>query len=97
VNYASYAFAEMGEVMDFTVSLLLAGLIACCACRFACRGICVAWVRAGTARRRRRAEIALRADVTRGLAEIERFLEAHAARAIPGNPPDTGSENKNPS
>ena len=80
MSYASYAFAEMGDVMDYTVSLLLAGLIAGCACRFACRGICVAWVRAGTARRRRRTEIALRGEVIRGLAEIERFLEAHAAQ-----------------
>ena len=80
MSYASYAYAEMGEVMDYTVSLLLAGLIAGCACGFACRGICVAWVKARTARRRRRAEIAVRAEAARGLAEIERFLEAHAAQ-----------------
>jgi hypothetical protein len=94
VSYASYGLIDAGQMMDYTVRLLFTALVAGCACWFACYGICVAWVKARAVRRRRRAEAAHRAEVTRGLAEIERFLEAHAVTTRPSESPEAGRENK---
>jgi hypothetical protein len=89
----SAAFVDVGQAMDEMLLLLFAGLLAGIAGWFACYGIYVAWAKVITTWRRRRTEAARRAEVARGLAEIERFLHAHAARAIPGEPPDSSGEN----
>lgn len=85
----SVAFADLGRAMDGMLIFLLAGLLAAIACWFACYGVYLAGAKVIAAGRRRRTEAAQRAEVVRGLTEIERFLEAHAAGAIPGESPDS--------
>lgn len=85
----SVAFVDLGRAMDDMLIFLLASLIAGIACWFACYGMYLAGAKVIAAGRRRRTEAARRAEVVRGLAEIERFLEAHAAGVIPGEPPDS--------
>lgn len=88
MSYSSYAFAGINDFMDYTVRLLVGGLVAVSACWLACYGIYTAAVRARAARRSHRSEIALRAEATRGIAEIERFLRGEASGTIRGDSPD---------
>jgi F0F1-type ATP synthase membrane subunit c/vacuolar-type H+-ATPase subunit K len=81
--------AEVGQAMDEMLILLFASLVAGIGCWFAAYGMYVAWAKGIAAWRRRRTEAARRAEIVRGLADIERFLEAHAARPLPGEPPDS--------
>jgi len=93
VSYISYTFVDMGELLGYAVRLVLIGVIASGACWCACYAIYTAWTNAGPARRRRRrAETALRAEVARGLAEIELFLQARSAYAVPADPDTDGEE-----
>src|SRR5258708_21021525 len=83
----SVAMVDAGHAIDEMLIFLFAGLLAGIGCWFGCYGSYRAWVKMRAAWRRRRTEAAGRAEVVRGLAEIQRFLEAHAARALPGEPP----------
>jgi hypothetical protein len=89
----SVAFVDVGQAIDKMLILLLVSLLAGIAGWFVCYGIYMAWAKAIAAWRRRRTEAARQAEVARGLADIERFLQAHATRAIPGEPPDSSGEN----
>ncbi|MBV9384034.1 MAG: hypothetical protein JOY82_10025 [Streptosporangiaceae bacterium] len=70
------------------MSLLAGGLIAVGACWLACYGIHAGALRAFSARRVRRAEKALHAEVTCGIARIERFLQEKASGTIRRDSPD---------
>lgn len=85
----SVAMADVGQAMDEMLIFLFASLVAGIGCWFACYGMYRAWVKGMAVWRRRRTEAARRAEIARGLADIERFLEAHAARTLPGEPPDS--------
>jgi len=86
--YAGESVVSASEAMQFTVALLLAALLASGLSLAVCYGARLLWLWAATARRRRRAEAALRAEIARGLAEIERFTAAQAENACPKDPPD---------
>jgi hypothetical protein len=92
VSYAGYSFMDAGEIMEDTVRLLFTGLLVACACWLACYAARVAGTRARAAWRRRRAEAACRAEVARGLAEIERYLQDHATGTRPGDPPRSSGD-----
>jgi hypothetical protein len=91
----SYAFTGITEFLRY---LLYAALIAAvagaavagAAVAGACCAIRAAWRRAGPARQHRRAEAALRAEVTRGLADIGQYLQKQSAAAASPNP-ETGN------
>jgi hypothetical protein len=85
----SVAMVDVGRAMDEIMIFLFASLLAGMGCWFACYGSYRAWVRVLAAWRHRRTEAARRAEVVRGLAEIERFLEGNAARTLPGELPDS--------
>jgi hypothetical protein len=89
----SVAMVDVGHAIDEMLIFLFAGLLVGIGCWFGCYGSYRAWVKMRAASRRRRTEAAGRAEVVRGLAEIERFLEAHAARTLPGEPPDSSGGN----
>jgi hypothetical protein len=89
----SVAFVDVGQAMDEILILLFASLMAGVAGWFTCYGMYLAWVKMIATWRHRRTEAARRAEVARGLADIERFLKAQAARAIPGDSPDSSGEN----
>lgn len=89
----STAMVDVGHAIDEMLIFLFAGVLAGTGCWFACYGSYRAWGKVIAAWRRRRSEAARRAEVARGLADIERFLEAHAARTLPGESPDTSGGN----
>ncbi len=86
--YAGESVVGASEAMQFTVALLIAALLASGLSVSVCYGARLFWLRAAAARRRRRAETALRAEIARGLAEIERFAAVQAENACPKDPPD---------
>jgi len=97
VSYINYTFVDMAELLRYALRAVLTGVIASAACWCACYAIYAAWTNAGPARRRHnRAETALRAEVTRGLAEMELFLQARSANAVPADPDTDGEENDPP-
>jgi hypothetical protein len=67
-----YAFIGMAEFLRDLLYLALAAAVAGAACWGACGAVRAAWHRAAPARQRKRAETALHAEATRGLADIER-------------------------
>ncbi|HEY4465294.1 MAG TPA: hypothetical protein VGN41_21715 [Streptosporangiaceae bacterium] len=89
----SVAMVDVGHAIDEMLIFLFAGVLAGIGCWFGCYGSYRAWVKMLAAWRRRRTEAACRAEVVRGLAEIESFLEAHAARTLPGEPPESSGGN----
>ncbi|MGH3191179.1 MAG: hypothetical protein ACRDOL_28830 [Streptosporangiaceae bacterium] len=89
--YIGYAFTGMTEFFRYLLHMELTGAIAGAACTGACCAIRTAWHLAGPARRhRKRAEAALRAEVTRGLTDIQRYLRERSADAV-SRKPDTPS------
>lgn len=88
MSHASDAFPEMGLGLGHLLVLLVTGLLAGCACWLTCYAGYLGWRKAREVQRKHRAGAAYRAEVSRGLAEIERFLQAHAARASHGDAAD---------
>lgn len=87
MSYTNYTVVDMGELLHYALRVVLFGVIASGACWCACYALYTVWMFAGLARRRlNRADRALRAEVSRGLADIERFLQTSAAPAKPGTP-----------
>lgn len=89
MGYAGDSVVSAGEAMQFTVTLLIAALVTSGLSLTAYYGFRAAWLRASSARRRHRAEALLRAEIERGLAEIERFAADQAEKACRKDPPDT--------
>jgi hypothetical protein len=89
MGYTGDSVVSAGEAMQFTVTVLIAALVASGLSLTAYYGVRAAWLRASAARRRHRAEALLRADIERGLAEIERFAADQAEKACRKDPPDT--------
>jgi hypothetical protein len=87
VNYPGSALAGVGEILARFTLLVVAWLIAAITLALACRGIHMLCAKARSAWQRRRIEADRRAEVARGLAEIERFL-AGASGALPEEAPD---------
>jgi hypothetical protein len=75
MTYAGYTLVAQ-EFLRFALRVLVIGTAAGLACWAAGHGVCAAWAKARLASRRWRAERALRSEVTRGLAQIEVFLDA---------------------
>lgn len=94
MSYISYTSARMGELLSYALRVAVISVIVIAACWMLCYVSYTAWTSAGPARRRRnRAETALRAEVARGLADIEGFLQARSANAVPADPDSEGEEN----
>ena len=86
----SYAFTGITEFFRYLVYAELIGVAAAATCLSSCCAIRAARHRADRARQHRHAEAALRAEVNRGLAEIEQDLRRRSADAAPPKP-DTGN------
>ena len=80
MSYGSYAFADLALEISFMVRLLtaiLAGILAGWLVGYA---LLLTETKAVTAWHRRREQAAYRAEVARGLAEIDQFIRAHSGR-----------------
>ncbi len=80
MSYGSYAFAALAADLGFMLRLLTLIMLAVFVCWLAGYASLLIGVKFVTAWRRRREQAACHAEVARGLAEIDRFVQAHATR-----------------
>jgi hypothetical protein len=92
VGYPGYSYIDTGSLVRGIFLGLSLGFCCCCLCY----GLRAAWTKAGSALHRRHAETSLRAEVARGLAELELFLRARSASAANGEPPDADGDKASP-
>lgn len=80
MSYGGYAFAALAVDLGFILRLLTLIMLAVIVCWLAGYTFSLIGAKVVTTWRRRREHAAYRAEVARGLAEIDRFVQAHAAR-----------------
>jgi hypothetical protein len=82
----------MGEILEQIERMVLIGLFACLALCLACVGISVCCIKVRSRWQRQRAEHSFRADVARGLAETEQFLQTWDTWTLREEPRDSGND-----
>jgi ABC-type protease/lipase transport system fused ATPase/permease subunit len=90
----SYAFADLAVDLVFILRLLAALMVALGVCWLAGCALLLTCAKTATAWRRRRERAAYRAEVARGLAEIDRFVRAHAGRTADSGCTDDGTHDE---
>lgn len=91
-----YAFAALAVDLGFILRLLTLIMVGVFVCWLAGYAFLLIGAKVMTAWRRRREQAAYRAEVARGLADIDRFVQAHAARTAGSGRPDPDANHDEP-
>ncbi|HEX6522067.1 MAG TPA: hypothetical protein VF070_18980 [Streptosporangiaceae bacterium] len=96
MSYGGYAFAALAVDLGFILRLLTLIMLAVLVCWLAGYAFLMIGVKVVTAWGRRREQSAYRAEVARGLAELDRFVQAHAARTAGSGRADPDANHDEP-